>query len=635
MPAEPTGLRRLARGFTRPTWLAIGWLAALAALACLSPLLPLDPGRIDLRQRAAGPSWRHPFGTTRRGADLLAVVIDGSHDSLAVGAGAAALAVTLGATAGLWVGYRKGWIDRAAVLVGDVMIALPGLAVALVASLVLGGSKWSLAALIGVLLAPAVFRIVRTVARFQAGQDYLVAAQVSGARTGRILRHELLPNVTVPLVAYGFVLVGVAILIEGGLAFLGIGSDANATSWGALIAAGQGSLAADPHLSLVPAGLLIVTLVASTVVGEGVQRDGFKPLRQVAAAPRRRTTSPAATNPAATPAPAPAANPAPAGKATLSVRNLGVAYRSPFGTLPVLAGVDLDARPGRTIAIVGESGSGKSTLIRAMLGLLPANGSVTMGAVHLDGQPLTPATMATARGRRIALVMQNPTRALNPMRTVGAQLSDPMRHHLGLDARAARRRAVELLDRVAVPEPARRLDQYPFQLSGGLAQRVCIALALSCDPEILLADEPTASLDSTVAAEVLSLLDELKRTLGLAVVLVSHSLDLVGAWADEVVVLHGGRVVETGPTSTVLGRAAMPYTRALLEAAPKLQNSPHTRLAAMPSDIGSLGLAAPGCSFAPRCRHASERCAVEIPPLAPIGDPPGHPEHRVACWHPG
>ena len=249
MRADRLRLPRVARGFTAGTWLAAGWLTVVAAAALLAPVLPIDTTTVDLRRRAIAPSWGHPLGTTRRGIDMLALVIDGARRSLLVGAGAAALAVVLGATAGLLVGYHKGRADRVALLVADTMIALPSLAVALVASLVLGPSSASLTVLIGVLLSPGVFRIVRIVARGQSGLGYMTAARSLGARTARILRRELLPNTLVPLVAYGFVVVGIAILIEGALAFLGIGAGPSATSWGALIAAGQGSLERSPHLS--------------------------------------------------------------------------------------------------------------------------------------------------------------------------------------------------------------------------------------------------------------------------------------------------------------------------------------------------------------------------------------------------
>jgi peptide/nickel transport system permease protein len=216
------------------------------------------------------------------------------------------------------------------------------------------------------------------------------------------------------------------------------------------------------------------------------------------------------------------------------------------------------------------------------------------------------------------------------MRTIGAQLTEPMRLHLGLRERDARAAAVELLERVVVSDAAHRMRDYPFQLSGGLAQRVCIALALSCRPTVLLADEPTSSLDTTVAAEVLDLLEELKRSMGLAVLLVSHSLDLVASRADDVLVLHAGRIAERSPVAALFARPQMPYTQALLAAMPRLANPSHTRLSTLPMGLGTLALLAPGCAFAPRCQRADDRCRADVPPLVSGAD-----GAAVACWHPG
>jgi peptide/nickel transport system permease protein len=298
----------------------------------------------------------------------------------------------------------------------------------------------------------------------------------------------------------------------------------------------------------------------------------------------------------------------------------------------VLDGVSFTLPPGRCLAVVGESGSGKSTIIRAVLGLLGPTGGEISGSIRLAGEELVgrhPAELAAVRGKRVALVMQNPSTALNPMRTVGTQLIEPMRRHLGLSAAEARARAVELLGRVHVPDAERRMRAYPFELSGGMAQRVCVALALTGRPEVLLADEPTSSLDTTVSVEILDLLDELRATTGMAMLLVSHSLDVVAQRADDVLVLHAGRVAEVAPAATLFGTPAMPYTRALLAAAPRLANPPHTRLPTLPAGPGPLALQLPGCGFAPRCERADPDCHTSRPPLAPV-----RAGHEVACWHP-
>lgn len=241
-------VRRVTGGFTTGTWIAAGWLGLLVLATVTAPALPFDTTKIDLSHRAELPSWRHLLGTTRRGTDMLALIIDGARRSLLVGVGATAIAVVIGATSGLIVAYRKGWLDRFATLAADTLIALPSLAVALVASLILGSSRVMLTLLIGVLLSPGVFRTVRAAARAQAGRDYVLAARSLGARTGRILVRELLPNTLIPLVAYGLIVIGIAILIEGALALLGVAGSPTSSSWGSLIAAGQGALSRSPHL---------------------------------------------------------------------------------------------------------------------------------------------------------------------------------------------------------------------------------------------------------------------------------------------------------------------------------------------------------------------------------------------------
>ncbi|MFI4931412.1 MAG: ABC transporter ATP-binding protein [Burkholderiales bacterium] len=295
-----------------------------------------------------------------------------------------------------------------------------------------------------------------------------------------------------------------------------------------------------------------------------------------------------------------------------------------------VADVTLSLDPGTTLGLVGESGSGTTMRSRAILRLLPANATLT-GSVLFDGQELTalaPEALRRLRGRSIAVVFQDPMTSLNPVLTIGTQIVETLQAHLELDVAAARTRAIELLTAVGLPAPEQRLRQYPHHLSGGMRQRVAIAIALSCEPRLLIADEPTTALDVTVQAQILDLLAREQQRRHMALVLITHDLGVVAGHADEVAVMYAGRIVERAPTRAVFKATRMPYTEALLAAIPRVDAAPHTPLAAISGRPPDLTRLPAGCAFAPRCRHASERCARERPTLR------GTPGHAFACWHP-
>ncbi|MCF2530887.1 ABC transporter ATP-binding protein [Yinghuangia soli] len=318
----------------------------------------------------------------------------------------------------------------------------------------------------------------------------------------------------------------------------------------------------------------------------------------------------------------------------LRLRGYSVHLHSPRGIVAAVDGVDVDLARGRTLAVVGESGSGKSVLCRSLLGLLPAAAVAHRGGTaHFDGIDLAvtgEAALRDIRGRRIGMVFQDPMTALNPVLPVWRQIALPLRRHLRLDRRAAKRAAVELLDSVGIPDPARRADQYPVQMSGGMRQRVMIAIALGCDPDLLIADEPTTALDVTVQAQILGLLDRLRAERDMAVILISHDLGVVADHSDDVMVMYAGRQAERGATRGVLAGPRMPYTRALLDAAPTLHGERGRRLAAIGGQPPDLTRLPDGCAFAARCPRVQDRCRTQAPPLAPV---PGS-AHDGACWNP-
>ncbi|MFC5819508.1 ABC transporter ATP-binding protein [Nonomuraea harbinensis] len=315
----------------------------------------------------------------------------------------------------------------------------------------------------------------------------------------------------------------------------------------------------------------------------------------------------------------------------LVVEDLRCHIPSARGTVRAVDGVSLTLARGQVLGLVGESGCGKSTLVRTLVGAAPARASVS-GAITVSGASLTDMPYEARRafvGRHVGMVFQDPMSALNPVVPVGRQIGEAVRHHHGLSRAAARARAADLLEQVGVPDPGRRLRHYPHQFSGGLRQRITIAMALSCDPELLIADEATTALDVTVQRQILDLLTGLARDRGMGLIMVSHDLGVIAGRADETAVMYAGRIVERGPTREVFGRARHRYTDALLGAIPRLDAPPHTRLRVIPGAPPDLAGTAPGCAFAPRCPARGERCESESPPLQ--GESGGHAH---ACFHP-
>jgi oligopeptide/dipeptide ABC transporter ATP-binding protein len=317
----------------------------------------------------------------------------------------------------------------------------------------------------------------------------------------------------------------------------------------------------------------------------------------------------------------------------LTIRDLEVTYRSARTAGKAVAGVSLEVGAGEALGIVGESGCGKSTLVMAALGLLDeTTADIGAAAIRADDIDLCGAQAAAGRrralGRRIGVVFQNPLAALNPVLTIGRQLTDHMRWHLGIGRAEADARAARLLDEVGLSDPAARLRAYPHELSGGMLQRVTIAMALACEPALLVADEPTTALDATVQAEIVDLILALRRTRGLAMVWITHDLALLSRIADRIAVMYAGRIVEIGPTADLYARPAHPYTGALIASVRSLWDDDDGPFRAIPSADGAASVDDAGCAFLPRCAFADGACAVR-PELAASGK-----DRTVACRHP-
>jgi peptide/nickel transport system ATP-binding protein len=321
----------------------------------------------------------------------------------------------------------------------------------------------------------------------------------------------------------------------------------------------------------------------------------------------------------------------------LEVVHLRTHFRGQDGVNRAVDGISFTVNEGETLAIVGESGCGKSVTAMSILRLIPEPPGKIVGCVKFQGRnllELSDKEMRRIRGNDISMIFQEPMTSLNPVLTVGRQITETLRLHQGLNRQDATQRAIEALKLVNIPEPERRVEQYPHELSGGMRQRVMIAMALACNPKLLIADEPTTALDVTVQAQILDLMRQLKSKIGAAIIMITHDLGVVAEMAERVIVMYGGRIVEEAPVGELFAHPRHPYTRALLGSVPHLSATidpakRKTRLAEIPGVVPSLKVKIPGCIFAPRCAHATDLCRQSYPQLVSVAGR----AHSVACWH--
>ena len=318
--------------------------------------------------------------------------------------------------------------------------------------------------------------------------------------------------------------------------------------------------------------------------------------------------------------------------ALMSIRDMVVKFRTPRGELEAVRGVSLDIPAGTSIGIVGESGSGKTVMSRAAMGLLSGSNVSRTGTVTFDGKELTALSPEEVRdqfGTGIAMIFQDPMTALNPVRRVGTQIAEGLRIRLGMSKKDAMQRSAELLAFVRIPDPQSVLKKFPYQLSGGMRQRVMIAIAIACNPKLLFADEPTTALDVTVQAQILSLLADLRKELGMSMVLVTHDLGVVANNTDYVAVMYAGEIVEQAPTGELFANMKMPYTEALLKSIPKIDGPALARLPVIEGRLPDPTDRPPGCGFASRCAYTQDKCRTDHPPLEDAGN-----GHLYRCWYP-
>lgn len=565
---EAAGQAGLARRLLRNP-LAVASLAFLAVVVLAAVfarlIAPMDPNHADINRVLAAPGGAHLLGTDGAGRDVFSRLLVGAQLSLAGALVALVVALVLGVAGGLLAGYFGKWIDTVSTWVISLLMALPGIIVLLAARAVVGPSLWASMLIFGVIVCPAFFRLVYASVTAVRNELYVDAARVSGLSDARIISRHILTVVRAPIVIQSAIVGGVALAIQSGLEFLGLG-DINVPTWGQMLSDGFTNLYTNPLLIVWPATAIGLTLIALTLLANSL-RDEL----ERAAGPRARRRRKAQAE-----APAPAGDPAirhddgAPGEPVLSVRGLSVAYPAPGGGgKRVVHDVSLTVARGEVHGLVGESGSGKTQTAWSILRLLPEGGRIAGGSILFQGNDLAGLSereMQKLRGRRIAYIPQEPMSNLDPSFTIGSQLVEPMMLCLGISKKEATGRALKLLARVGIPNPERTFAAYPHQVSGGMAQRVLIAGAVSCEPELLIADEPTTALDVTVQAEVLDLLRDLQNEFRMAVILVTHNFGVVADLCDRVSVMRLGRIVETGPARAIFKDPQHPYTRELLGA---------------------------------------------------------------------
>ncbi|KQQ52651.1 dipeptide/oligopeptide/nickel ABC transporter permease/ATP-binding protein [Plantibacter sp. Leaf314] len=590
VPTPQVRVNLLRRLLKRPIGAAsLVFLAIVGVIAIFGPLIaPQDPNLASLQLVLAPPSADHLLGADSAGRDVLSRLLAATQISVAAALLALVVAIVIGVVAGLIAGYYQGWFDSVSSWFTGLIMALPGIVVLLAARAVLGPSVWISMAIFGILLSPSYFRLVYAAVTAVRSELYVDAARVSGLSDPRIIGKHILSVVRAPIIIQSAIIAGIAIAIQSGLEFLGLG-DLSVPTWGSMLNDGFTNIYKAPILMVWPSLAIALTCIALTLLANAM-RDELE--RTVSVRRRRRkivTTSKTGSNTIVTQSISTsgisedeivgvppirhdddARAAVRAEELVLSVRDLRVGYDQEGGRITeVVHGVDLDIRRGEVHGLIGESGSGKTQTAWGVLGLLPRGGRVTDGTIRYEGtrlDTLGEREYTAIRGKRIGYIPQEPMSNLDPAFTIGSQLVEPLRVALGLSKKDATDKALALLERVGIPNPKRTFAAYPHEVSGGMAQRVLIAGAVSTDPDIIIADEPTTALDVTVQAEVLDLLRDLQAERHMAMLLVTHNFGVVADLCDRVSVMQNGLIVETGPVRSIFNDAQHPYTQSLLGA---------------------------------------------------------------------
>ena len=538
-------------------------------------LAPFDENFANISKTLAAPDSVNILGTDSSGRDVWSRLLFGAQLTLLSALLCAAVAIAIGLPAGLIAGYYAGKFEAVSNWIVSILMSLPGLIVLLTIRAAFGPSVWIAMIAFGVLISPSYFRLTRSAVQSVRNELYVDAARVSGLSDLRIITRHIFSVVRAPIIIQTAAIAGVAIAIQSGLEFLGLGDPAKAT-WGVMLSEGFKNVYLTPTLLFWPAFAMALTIGALVLLGNAI-RDALEDGEKI-----KHRKKPAAASTKARRRPPP---PRAAARKTVAavdagtehhlvkVTNLGVGYPQADGSIKkVVDDVSFHVDRGEILGIVGESGSGKSQTAFSILGLLPDNARIVAGSIQFDGsytvapgeERVSQERLSKLRGKRISYIPQEPMSNLDPAFTIGYQLVTPMVRVLGISKAEARQRALKLLTDVGIVNPKRTFDAYPHEVSGGMAQRVLIAGAISCEPDLVIADEPTTALDVTVQAEVLDLIRDLQQRLNIGVILVTHNFGVVADLCDRVAVMQNGRLVEEGPVRDILRNPQEPYTRTLL-----------------------------------------------------------------------
>ncbi|MCB1343617.1 MAG: dipeptide/oligopeptide/nickel ABC transporter permease/ATP-binding protein [Pseudooceanicola sp.] len=589
--------------------IAGGMMLLLVLMAVFADVItPYDPLRQNLIKALQGPSAAHWLGTDDLGRDVLSRLIYGCRIAVIAAFEATTIAVILGVPLGLFIGYRGGWWDWITMRIVEAIVSIPGIMVAIVIIALLGAGLHRAMIALGILFSTSFLRLARGVVLAEREEVYVRSARVIGTPDRRILLRHIFPNIAPPLIVQITLTVGAVLLSEAGLSFIGLGVQPPQASWGTMLNTAANYMDLAFFLAIPPGIAIIVTVLSVNLLGD-VLRDSIG--RGIAIAGRGDTAKPTVRATAKDdPLPPPTTD------EVLRVENLSVAVRQPDETeIPVITNLSLAIRKGETLGLVGESGSGKTLTGLAILNLMGPMLRRTSGLIRLNGQDISAFDqrgMETVRGNEVAMVFQDPTTSLNPAFTVGSQIAEVLRTKTGMTKAQAWERTVELIDRVGIPRPRERAQAYPHELSGGMAQRIAIARALSCNPSLLIADEPTTALDVTVQQEVLDLFRDLQDEFGMAILFVTHDLAVAADICDRISVMYAGEMVEMAEVGALFANPRHPYTRGLLRAMPHASD----RNPPLPTIRGSVprpGMWPEGCRFSNRCDLATAACHRPIP----------------------
>ncbi|ADB49681.1 dipeptide/oligopeptide/nickel ABC transporter permease/ATP-binding protein [Conexibacter woesei] len=606
-------------------------------------LAPHDPNAIAPSEKFLPPAWEeggdasYLLGTDQLGRDVLSRLIYGARTSLMIAGVAVVLAAAFGIAMGMLSGFYRGWVDTVIMRLADVQLAFPFILLAL-AILAVSDTKSAIRIIFVLAIADWVIhaRVVRSRVLVEREKEYVRGARALGASNARIMLRYILPSVLPTALVIALIELAVLMLLESILAFLGLGIDPPAVSWGTVLADGRENVAIAWWMLVFPGMAIFLAVLAMNLVADGLA-DVLDPRLKLtgrfargAARKRERPVVPVAGG---SPLVAGAVADASADPPLLAVAGLRVEFPTDDGpVVQAVQDVSFSLRAGERVGIVGESGSGKSVSALAIMGLLDAPGRVAAGSVRLRGRELLDCSereLNKVRGRELGMIFQDPGSSLNPVFKIGWQVAEAIELHQECGKGEARRRAIEALRLVNIRDPERVADCYPFEVSGGMQQRVMIAMALSCRPGVLIADEPTTALDVTTQAQILRELDALVDELDTGVVLITHDLGVVAEFTDRTIVMYAGSVCESGPTEQLIAEPRHPYTRALLDAVRELEGEEGVAETVRGEPLDPRDRP-PGCPFAPRCPLAMDVCREQAPRL--VGEDGEDGERAVACF---